>query len=151
MAAPCYERAGDRGAAKPPRTSVVTEVDGGPLCLNALVPETVGRVRQVVTSQLSRWNIGDDLQNPVLLCLSELLANVVRHVPGRSCSLTLEYGPALRLVVRDSSSDLPEVRTAADLDESGRGLLLIDAIASRWGAKATSSGKDVWVEFDRTP
>jgi anti-sigma regulatory factor (Ser/Thr protein kinase) len=35
-----------------------------------------------------------------------------------------------------------------DLDERGRGLLLIDALASRWGVQSQPDGKTVWCELD---
>lgn len=124
----------------------------GSLCrlfLRTSCPEAVGHVRHIAEARLRVWGAQDDMVNGVLLCLSELLSNVVRHVGAGSSVVMLENGSALRLTVRDSSADLPMAKSADDLAESGRGLLLIDAVASRWGTEPTESGKDVWVEFDR--
>jgi hypothetical protein len=37
----------------------------------------------------------------------------------------------------------------ADDDESGRGLVLLDAVALRWGVEPEAAGKTVWCELER--
>ena len=55
----------------------------------------------------------------------------------------------IRLEVTDSSTVVPRPNTGvADLDERGRGLMLIDALASRWGVQPRQDGKTVWCELD---
>ena len=59
-------------------------------------------------------------------------------------------GPYLRIEVGDSSHRMPVMPGGeVDLDAtSGRGLVLVDAMASRWGVQSDGLGKRVWVELD---
>lgn len=58
-------------------------------------------------------------------------------------------GDTLRIEVTDTRSErLPEVQHPADIAESGRGLLLVDALADGWGvAKERFPRETVWVEL----
>ena len=49
--------------------------------------------------------------------------------------------------VLDSDLRLPRIRTAAETDEGGRGLYLVDQLATRWGSRPTRDGKAVWFEM----
>lgn len=58
-------------------------------------------------------------------------------------------GNALRVAVTDPRGErLPEARTAEDSDQSGRGLLIIRALASRWAVEKLTVGKRIWAELD---
>jgi PAS domain S-box-containing protein len=48
--------------------------------------------------------------------------------------------------VFDTDMRLPRIRSAADTDEGGRGLYLVDQLATRWGSRPTKDGKAVWFE-----
>ena len=135
--------------------SLPSEIGAAPksitLSIYASQPNAVGEARDALADCLREWKLSDDHADDVLLCCSELLSNVARHVSPPTCVLCLEGGATVRLVVRDSSSDLPRVRDGRFMAESGRGLILINALASRWGADLTLDGKVVWVEFDTSP
>ncbi|MET9757652.1 ATP-binding protein [Streptomyces sp. NPDC006372] len=93
-----------------------------------------------------------ELSDTVELGLTELLANVVRHVPDRRCALLILRQPAgVRVEVSDGSDQLP--CTPASLNpgsENGRGLLLLDAMVDKWGVSPRSEGgKTVWFECTR--
>jgi hypothetical protein len=47
--------------------------------------------------------------------------------------------------VWDASSQMPARQDARPDDESGRGLMLVDCLASEWGAYREENGKVVWV------
>lgn len=79
------------------------------------------------------------------LVASELVGNVVRHARG-PVTLRLLRGRTLICEVADASPAMPRIRRAADTDENGRGLQLIAAVTSRWGARYTGSGKCIWTE-----
>jgi serine phosphatase RsbU (regulator of sigma subunit) len=66
---------------------------------------------------------------------------------GREFTLRLRRGGAAVWVeVFDSDLRLPRIRTAAETDEGGRGLYLVDRLAKRWGSRPTRDGKVVWFE-----
>ncbi|WP_198359345.1 ATP-binding protein [Streptomyces fildesensis] len=52
-------------------------------------------------------------------------------------------GP-MTVEVTDSGTHIPQLRHAESGDESGRGLLLVDALATDWGTRPTDDGKTVW-------
>ncbi|MFJ2888369.1 ATP-binding protein [Streptomyces sp. NPDC087305] len=87
----------------------------------------------------------------VQLCVSELLTNVIKHLgEGTPVTLTVTHTHGrTRVSVTD-----PEpyawlvVRGAGPDDENGRGLLLLDAVALRWGVAQGPEGKTVWCELE---
>ncbi|MEV6022199.1 SpoIIE family protein phosphatase [Streptomyces sp. NPDC052036] len=107
-------------------------------------PKAAGQARTYVRDQLTAWNL-DELITTTELVVSELVGNVVRHARG-PITLRLLRGRTLVCEVTDASPTMPRIRRAADTDESGRGLQLIAALTSRWGARYTSSGKCLWTE-----
>ena len=52
--------------------------------------------------------------------------------------------------VFDPDLRLPRIRTAAETDEGGRGLYLVEQLATRWGSRPTPEGKAVWFEMPRS-
>ncbi|MFE2377561.1 ATP-binding protein [Streptomyces sp. NPDC059398] len=110
---------------------------------------SVRAAREFTRSALTDWEAAGRADE-VLLCVSELATNAVLHgvPPGRGYRLQLRsYGDGLlRVEVHDSGDGVP--RIAAVADETGRGLLLVEALADRWGVSSRSPGKTVWCEFD---
>ena len=93
----------------------------------------------------------------MLLCVTELATNALRHgvPPGRGfkAHIYLErIENTLRVELHDSGDG--EVRPADGLpgadDEGGRGLLLVAALADKWGVEERNPGKTVWCEFALT-
>ncbi|MZE78545.1 ATP-binding protein [Streptomyces xinghaiensis] len=98
---------------------------------------------------------GSDAHDAVTLVVAELCANAVRHghVPGRDFRLGMALGPGgVRAEVTDTRAErLPVPVRPGEGDtvaESGRGLLLVAALADRWGWEPRSDGpgKTVWAE-----
>ncbi|MFF0206074.1 ATP-binding protein [Streptomyces sp. NPDC005017] len=119
-------------------------------------PRGARLARRMCAHRLDAWGVpyGSDAHDTVTLIAAELCANAVRHghVAGRDFHVLLTADPAtgtVRLEVSDTREErLPHVRTAAP-DESGRGLLLVEALADRWGCAARAGGgpgKTVWAE-----
>lgn len=74
------------------------------------------------------------LADRAALIVTELIANASRRTPCPEIRLTVGRPSATRLrggVVDREPSRLPILSQAADDDESGRGLLLVDAVAAR--------------------
>jgi len=88
------------------------------------------------------------------LVVSELVTNAVSHGGEGGFRLTVSAGEDVgRVEVADSGAtdkDL-RVRTAAEEDEEGRGLLIVDALTRRWGVCEDEDGTVVWAELERRP
>lgn len=111
-------------------------------------PGSVPAARHLLLELLRAWNAPHDSDDAALL-VTELVANVVDHVQGEA-SLTLEVELAdrwLRIAVADGSSIRPVVRELEHGQPRGRGLLLVKAIADRWGSEEYRGGKRVWFEL----
>ncbi len=68
--------------------------------------------------------------------------------PGKDFTLRLRRGQqAIWVEVLDSDLRLPRIRSAGESDEGGRGLYLVDQLATRWGSRPTKDGKAVWFEI----
>lgn len=112
---------------------------------------SVPAARHLLLEILRAWDAPHDRDDAALL-VTELVANVVDHVQGEA-SLTLEttYSDGwLRISVADGSSVRPVVRELAHSHPRGRGLMLVKAIADRWGSEDHRGGKRVWFEL-RSP
>nr|WP_255310785.1 ATP-binding protein [Streptomyces viridosporus] len=96
-----------------------------------------------------------EVNETLTLITAELSANAVRHgrVPGRDFHVRLagEASGELRLEVSDTRGERrPAVAPLADPDaESGRGLLLVTALADDWGVtdRRGGPGKTVWASL----
>lgn len=84
-----------------------------------------------------------------LLLTSELVTNAVRHGEG-DITCRLWAGPeVLRVEVSDASPTVPHAVDRGLVADSGRGLHIVESVASRWGATpAQREGKTVWFELD---
>lgn len=111
-------------------------------------PKAAGQARKHVQDQLTAWGL-DELVFTTELLASELVGNVIRHARG-PITLRLLRSRALICEVTDRSLTMPRIRRAADTDEGGRGLQLVAALAERWGAHYTESGKCIWTEQSLT-
>ncbi|MFD0331607.1 SpoIIE family protein phosphatase [Streptacidiphilus monticola] len=100
---------------------------------------------------LHDWAVADQVDSAVLLC-SELLANVLVHTDQTATLLArLEGEPGsrrLRVEVSDRGDELPHQRAPGELASSGRGLMLLELLADRWGVRPRPEGKTVWFDLD---
>lgn len=111
------------------------------------VAESVAEVRRGARLMLRAWDVPDDPADAVLLIVSELATNAVRHacVPGRSLDVALAHdGQAVEVEVFDGSRHRPVVRGHDPGATSGRGLLLVAGLAEEWEVREQESGKSVW-------
>ncbi|NUR61454.1 MAG: SpoIIE family protein phosphatase [Catenulispora sp.] len=98
---------------------------------------------------LDEDNEMDLLAEPGLLDELGMLDGTLTAPGGsRRLDLVLRRGlRALWIEVHDPDVRLPRIRQAAETDEGGRGLYLVDALSARWGARPTDAGKFVWFEL----
>ena len=110
-------------------------------------PSSVRTARTLVREALG--DAGDDVLFALELLVSEVVTNALTHAgsaPRIEAQLTPE---TIRVAVYDAERALPAHRQPDQDRPGGRGLHLLDRVASRWGAEPTDDGKVVWFELDR--
>ncbi|MEV7113341.1 ATP-binding protein [Streptomyces anulatus] len=152
------ETAGAREASRPvPRGFGLTANGYGSLSRQfPSTPRGAQLARRAVVRQLGRWGFGPmtDATCAVALVVAELSANAVCHgrLRGRNFHVRVDYeGPASRFRIEVSDAVLGRTPEDPKLppgdQESGRGLFLVECLASRWGWEPRNPiGKTVWAE-----
>ncbi|MFC1417079.1 ATP-binding protein [Streptacidiphilus cavernicola] len=111
-------------------------------------PESVATARRFVRITAAMWRLPGDTLADAELCMSELVCNAVTHTSSSRvhCRLWSARGVLFLEVDDEDRSDLPTPVRVGDEDEHGRGIQLIDAFATAWGAvpRPGADGKTVW-------
>jgi anti-sigma regulatory factor (Ser/Thr protein kinase) len=123
-------------SAEPPRTT--WRASGG--------LRDVRRAREMVARSLGDQQ--EVTRDAAVLLVDECVANAIRHGGGRFELTVTRAADLLRVEVADQSSSVP---TRLELDpesEGGRGLAIVDMLASTWGTHPIEAdGKVVWFEL----
>lgn len=112
--------------------------------------------RRLALHQLDEWGVpyGSELSDDVAVIVAELAANAVLHghVPGRDFELRLlALTDGVRIEVSDARGERwPETRAQDPGAETGYGLRLVEAVATKWGVAERTVGKTVWAQVRRT-
>jgi PAS domain S-box-containing protein len=106
-------------------------------------PASVPAGRRFVATMLHEWACAH-LTDTATLLASEILTNAVLHGLGPVRLRLRRTDTELAVIVSDRGRYQPQPRRAGPTDESGRGLSLLEMLATSWGARATADGKDVW-------
>lgn len=111
-------------------------------------PRAAGEGRRAVADLLGACAISADDTATAILLTSELVTNAVQHAKqdGDLLLIARIEASALRVEVRDADAALPQARQSDPDAESGRGMVLLDALAKEWGVRRPThgSGKAVW-------
>jgi anti-sigma regulatory factor (Ser/Thr protein kinase) len=99
-----------------------------------------------VADTLRTWT-ADGLVERAELLVSELVTNAIRHTSGESRIVVSDEGPSVRIVVADVGDGGVVVRQPQLSDVAGRGLVLVAAVADRWGASYEGPEHVVWCEI----
>jgi anti-sigma regulatory factor (Ser/Thr protein kinase) len=121
-------------------------------------PASVAQVRRRFTAVLEEWG-HQDLIDDTVLCVGELAANAVLHCREPYEATLRRAGDGVRVEVIDARPDerpspVPTTGAAADVTRvaaTGRGLVIVAALATRWGYTTTSTAKSVWAELSASP
>ncbi|WP_433727231.1 ATP-binding protein [Actinoplanes sp. CA-051413] len=109
-------------------------------------PGAAGLARDLIDVASEAWDF-PNLRHPGRLVISELVANAVQHAGTPMAVTVWRRQRGLHLSVRDGSPRLPgqpATTPASSRASGGQGLLLVDTLASSWGAMSTRDGKMVW-------
>jgi hypothetical protein len=108
------------------------------------------KCRALITAACERWG-RVELAEPACIVLTEMVNNVVAHAETSMIVLIASRDEAVSVAVRDRSTVTPSYAGApvSPTASGGRGMLLIDAVASRWGSLALADGKVVWALLSR--
>lgn len=106
--------------------------------------------RELSTDRCVHWGVGL-LSGDVALVVTELVANAVRHAGTDIVLRLVPLADGIRLEVTDGSTRPLRRTVASTQDEGGRGLQLVDALATRYGVEADPAGKRVWAELHQLP
>jgi anti-sigma regulatory factor (Ser/Thr protein kinase) len=112
--------------------------------------DAVGQARRFVRSTLHDWGLDEDATETAVLCISELVTNALIHAHAGSVVRVLLDDGVLTTTVRDNGSRDPAIGEPVDdpLRVHGRGLQLVEALASRWGSELDAIGTTVWFILD---
>lgn len=126
--------------------AVAADAPTAPRMTEALDPDRLApaRARELVGQVCAEWHI-DELAPTAQLVATELVSNGVMHARTPLVFTVLLRGGRLYVAVHDRDSTPARMQEpTAELDEHGRGLLVVDALASSWGTLPTPEGKVVW-------
>jgi anti-sigma regulatory factor (Ser/Thr protein kinase) len=108
--------------------------------------DSVSASRRFVAESLERWGYAI-LGNDVVLTVSELASNAVLHARTPFAVSVSERDGMIRVGIEDTNAELPRPERPATDISNGRGLMLVEALAQRWGTEPRDRGKLVWAEF----
>ncbi|MFI5685277.1 SpoIIE family protein phosphatase [Streptomyces sp. NPDC051636] len=111
------------------------------------LPDAVMHARRFTARTLRRWQV-EEVADPVLLVVSELVTNALVHTQGPVHVDLMLRGDRVRVCVSDSSARAPAKPVIVDWESTGgRGLLLVEAMSDSFGSVPVARGKQVWSEI----
>ena len=132
-----------------PRSTAPEHSAGGLLAVLEDVRATgsaCGVGRRFVIDTLGGWGVPEPVVEIAVLVTSELVANAVNHAPPPGVLRVLADDERVRIEISDASRREPRIVRPGAATAGGRGLLLVDQLATRWGWDVRPPGKVVWCE-----
>jgi serine/threonine-protein kinase RsbW len=117
----------------------------------AAQPVQIAHARRFIAGVLSGFAAAED----IVLCVCELASNAVLHSCSRepggqfTVRVSVSAGGRIRAEVLDRGG--PWKPEPAQDEEHGRGLLIVAALATRWGVTGSEDGRSAWLELDPPP
>lgn len=112
--------------------------------------EMVAVARQFVRRTLLLWEVDPEHAEEAVLLTSELMSNAVLHArTDVRLNVRANDDGTLRIDVTDENPRMPHTAAPPEDAQSGRGLWLVETLASSWGIDRTQQGKAVWFELGR--
>ena len=112
-------------------------------------PAAIGRARRDVEDALTQADVDARTSGDLMLLVSELVTNAVRHAQSERFEVRLDVTPErLRLEVHDEGAGFVPRIAPSDDGTGGYGLFIVDRLADRWGVERDAGGV-IWLELDR--
>jgi anti-sigma regulatory factor (Ser/Thr protein kinase) len=111
------------------------------------VPPSAASARRFVEAALRRWDVEPDASDIALLLTSELVTNAYRHAACDAQVSVVRRPDVVRVEVHDTGGGRVQRRPLDPERPDGRGLNIVDALATRWGSTTSESGTLVWFEL----
>lgn len=117
------------------------------------VPRSISMARHAVARLFDpTLRLPVELAGDVLLLVSELVTNAVLHArTAVHVSARVEVGRILVAVGDDDPDNAPQASDPVATATSGRGLRLVDLLATSWGVETGATSKVVWFEVTYEP
>jgi anti-sigma regulatory factor (Ser/Thr protein kinase) len=118
-------------------------------------PVSAGSARHHVAAAIEEWGLAE-IEEDAALCTAELATNAILHSRTDFTIAVRQIPHGIRVDVQDDRPDLtpvvvPSALEPLDTGVTGRGLMLVAAIAERWGYFTTDIAKTVWFELSDRP
>ena len=111
---------------------------------------SAGAARRFVAGELS--DVDPRLLESIVLMVSELAANSVRHAQSAFRVAVDRAAKTVRIDVHDEGAGRPLMRSPGPHEPSGRGLRIVDALSDEWGfVEHARGGKSVWFTVGLSP
>jgi anti-sigma regulatory factor (Ser/Thr protein kinase) len=108
--------------------------------------KSAAKARRFAEGTLQDWGCEPLIESARLL-VSELVVNAVLHAHTEA-GLVLRFdGAVLHVEVSDGSTRMPRRRAYSPTATTGRGLMILDAVADDWGVDLDSDSKTVWFDL----
>ncbi|CAL9452752.1 ATP-binding protein [Streptomyces sp. enrichment culture] len=138
----CPERAVERHTAAPRQSTAPIEAD---VFRAAFLPDTstVANMRTSTATFLRRFGLTEPVVTSVVLVVSELVTNAIRHGYGEVELEIRVVSGTISVSVTDENPAPAVLKQPGPDDTDGRGMALVEAYSDRWG----STGEETWCEF----
>ncbi|MFW5469086.1 ATP-binding protein [Knoellia sp. CPCC 206435] len=114
-------------------------------------PTSASVARAFVREHLVEHDLSH-LVDDMVLAASELATNAIQHARTPFDVELSRANGLVRIVVTDSSASTVTRRAPDDLDESGRGLMIVELVSHEWGTDTDRHGlSSVWASFLESP
>lgn len=107
---------------------------------------TVPLAREFVRRWLQEWG-ADHVFDEASLVVTELAANAVLHADSPYEVRIIGTDGVVRIEVADGGTGTPEPQPFSAVAETGRGIVLVSALAASWGIEDRPDGKVTWAEL----
>jgi len=105
-------------------------------------PASVRQAREFVAGVLRQAS--EELRDRAVLITSELATNAIRHAHTGFTVTTTLTAEEIHIAVTDTGRAVPLLRNPDPSETHGRGLLIVNSLADRWGVDRRASSKTVW-------